>query len=355
MPRLWTQLGLSLEMLFHPADVLFIPAHVVPIIHPKNTIVTVHGLEFEIFPEGYSFWARLYMRWSIKMSCKWAKKIIVVSENTKKDLMKLYDVPEGKIEVIYEGVGNSSSPFGRGCPVFGTGEGSSLNSKNSTISQSTLIRPSATFSRGEKGIFLKPYLLFIGRLEKRKNIEGIIDAYKILIEKYKIPHSLVLAGAPGYGYDVLKLKIQNYFKIQNSKFKIIEPGFVDEATKQELLKNADIFLFPTFYEGFGLPVLEAQSVGVPVVCSNTSSLPEIITSKVQPWNQNILELSSKSELSAVLCDPQSPNSIAEAAYSLISNPTLKNDIIKKGYENVKRFSWGDCSFRVSKILTNGNK
>ena len=106
-PRLWTQVGLSLEMLFHPIDVLFIPAHVVPLIHPKNTIVTIHGLEFEMFPEGYSFWARLYMRWSIKLSCRWAKTVVAVSENTKKDLMRLYGVPENKIRVVYEGVSSN--------------------------------------------------------------------------------------------------------------------------------------------------------------------------------------------------------------------------------------------------------
>ena len=302
--RLWTQVGLSLEILFHPVDVLFIPAHVVPIIHPKNTVVTVHGLEFEIFPEGYSFWARLYMRWSIKMSCQWAKTIIAVSNNTKHDLINLYGIDKDKIEVIYEGYDSNYQ-----LPI--------------TNYQS--------ISNDQLPIY-KPYLLFIGRLEKRKNIEGILETYKILKEKYNIPHQLVLAGGPGYGYDIIKLKIKNYFKIKNSKLKIIELGYIDESSKWQLLSNADIFLFPTFYEGFGLPILEAQSLGVPVVCSDVSSLPEVAGK------------------AAIFCDPKSPQSIAEAVYSLISNTELKNDIIEKGYENIKRFSWGDCGFKVSQLL-----
>ena len=97
---LWTQIGLSLEMFFHPVEVLFIPAHTVPCIHPANTIVTVHGLEYEFCSEAYSFLEIIYMRCSIKNSCRWAKTIIAVSENTKKDLIKLYKAPEEKIKVI---------------------------------------------------------------------------------------------------------------------------------------------------------------------------------------------------------------------------------------------------------------
>lgn len=303
-PYLWTQLGLSLELLFHPVDVLFIPAHVVPIIHPKNTIVTIHGLEYEFFPEGYSFWERLYMRWSIKMSCRWAKKIIAVSKNTKKDLMELYKVSEGKIEVIYEGVNN---------------EVKSQNLKVKSASQNSKVEGK--------------YLLFIGRLEKRKNIEGIISAFEILKEKYKISHKLVLAGRFGYGEEDIK------DKINDSKYKneIIVPGFIRDEDKGELIKNAEVFLFPTFYEGFGLPILEAQSLGVPVVTSNISSLSEVGGESV------------------FYADPQEPEIIADAVFELISDQNLKDAIIRKGHENVKRFSWEKCTDQITELLTNYDK
>jgi len=316
-PYLWTQVGLSLEMLFHPVDVLFVPSHVVPIIHPKNTIVTVHGLEYEIFPEGYSFWARFYMRWSIKLSCRWAKKIIAVSQNSKRDLMRLYKVPEDKIEVIYEGTTHV---------IASEAKQSRLSEINSEIATSS------SKIQTPRNDTKEPYLLFIGRLERRKNIEGIISAFDAFKDKYKTQHKLVLSGNYGYGEEGIKNRLER------SRYKdyIIETGFAGEKEKWQLLKNADVFLFPTFYEGFGLPILEAQSVGVPVVASNNSSLSEI------------------GENSVVYCDPQNPESIAEAAYSLISNSELRNDIIKKGYENITRFSWGECASSVSSLLADKN-
>jgi len=287
---LWTQIGLSLELLFHPIDALFIPAHTVPLIHPKNTMVTIHGLEYEFCPKAYSFWERVYMRLVIKNSVKWAKKIIAVSENTKKDLVDLYKVSERKITVVYEGTNSNQNE--------------NIKNKNDL------------------------YLLFIGRLEERKNVLGIIEVFEILKEKYKIPHKLILGGNQGYGCDSIKLKVEN------SKFKeeIIFKGFIKEEEKFELLKKAEIFLFPSFYEGFGLPILEAQSAGIPVVTSNVSSMPEIAGS------------------SAILADPNKPEEIAEVAFRLISDEKLKNDIIKRGFENVGRFNWNKCAEEISKLF-----
>ncbi|MFA6160046.1 MAG: glycosyltransferase family 1 protein [Parcubacteria group bacterium] len=293
-PRFWTQFGLSLEMLFHPVDVLFIPAHVAPLIHPKKTFMVVHGLEYEIMKDAYSFWERIYMRNSIKLSCRWAKKIIAVSKNTKKDLIELYKVPENKIEVIYNGV---------------------------NIEQKSKV--------SEQYKKYKPYLLFISRLEKRKNVAGIISAFEILKEKYKIKHKLVLAGRPGFGYQEIKSKMND----SEYKDEIIEFGFVPEDEKFNLIKNSEIFLFPTFYEGFGLPILEAQSLGIPVVTSNNSSLSEVGGDSV------------------AYSTPTEPISIADSIYKIISDENFKNAIIEKGYGNVKRFSWTKCADSIAKLLS----
>ncbi len=318
-PYLWTQIGLSLELLFHPVDILFIPAHTVPAINSKNTIVTIHGLEYEFCPGAYSFWAKLYMRRSIKNSCRWAKTIIAVSENTKKDLMKLYKVPEGKIEVIYGGYDKSDAQH------------SQLDAQ---IEKNSCELRVASY---------EPYLLFVGRLEERKNIVGIIKSFEILKEQYKLPHKLVLAGKFGYGKEkiIAEIKNNNYLK------DIILPGYVSEEEKRELLKNADVFLFPTFYEGFGIPILEAQSAGAPVVCSNNSSIPEFV--EVSP---RLRSRGETSEYSALLADPLNAEMIADAAYKLISDKALRDDMIKKGYENVKRFSWEKCASEIAKILKN---
>ncbi len=291
-PRFWTQIGLSLEMLFQSPDVLFVPAHTVPLIHPKKTVVTIHGLEYEYCKEAYSFWERIYMHYSIMWSCKVASTVICVSENTKKDVMKLYGVGEEKIEVVSEGY-----------------------EKQSTINNQQLTKENS-------------YLLFIGRLEERKNVVRIIEAFEILKEKYKILHELVLVGKPGYGYARIKQQIAN------SKYQevIIEKGYVTEAEKWELLQNAEAFLFPTLYEGFGLPVLEAQSVGVSVVTSNISSLPEVAGD------------------GAIFVDPFSTESIAQGIYQVLSDQGLRSGIIEKATRNVGRYSWARCAGEVAQLL-----
>jgi glycosyltransferase involved in cell wall biosynthesis len=307
-PYLWTQIGLSLEMLFYPVDRLFVPAHTVPIVHPKNTMVTIHGLEYEFCPDAYSFWAKIYMRSVIKNSCRWARTIIAVSENTKKDLIKLYRVSADKIQVIYEG--------------YDADEKVQIQNIKSQINTKYKIQNTK-------------YLLFIGRLEERKNIVGIIKAFEILKEQYKLPHKLVLAGKFGYGEKKIKEELKNINCVKD----IILTGYVSEEEKRELLKNADIFLFPTFYEGFGIPVLEAQSAGVPVIAGDNSSIPEI---------SNLAAGSP----SAVLVDPKNAEKIADASYKLLSDKALRDDIIKKGYENAKRFSWKKCADEIAKILNN---
>ncbi len=331
-PFFWTQAGLSLEMLFHPVDVLFIPAHTVPIVHAKKTIVTIHGLEYEFCPQAYSFWERLYMKVSIKKSCLWASEIISVSENTKKDLMKLYGVAENKIKVIYEGCENShqSASLASVSLVISNQKNSDSN-QSSVISNQEIKKVSHQASVTDYRLLVTdnyPYLLFIGRIEERKNIGNIVKAFEILKEKYEIPHKLVLAGKPGYGWENIKYQISNF------KFKedVIELGFVSEQEKWELLKKAEVFVFPTQYEGFGIPILEAQSVGCPVVASNNSSIVEV------------------AESSALLVNPQRPEEIAEAIYKIISNQPFKKDLIEKGLENVQRFSWEKCAREVAEIL-----
>ncbi len=324
LPRLWTQVGLSLEMLLRPVDVLFIPAHTVPIINPNHflvriinrlrgksrttvkTIVTIHGLEYEFLPKAYSAWEKFYMRWSIMKSCHWATDIIAVSENTKKDLIKLYNVPAEKIEVVYEGVHNII--------------------KNRKKLKTKMPMDLEAVIKHHK------YLLFVGRIEERKNIIGIIKAFEILKNKHKIPHKLILVGGFGYGY----AEIVN--KVETSKYRdeIFLTGYVDEIKKQQILKNCSLFLFPTFYEGFGLPILEAQSMGVPVVASDSSAVPEIVGKSLKPF----------------LVNPAKPRAIARVICKILSDKKLKNRLIRSGYKNVERFSWDGCAKNIAEIIKN---
>jgi len=279
---MWTQIRLAAEMTVNKPDVLFIPVHVLPLIHPQNSVVTIHGLEYEYYPEMYPWRHLRYLQWSTKYALKNARQIIAVSENTKNDLVKLYGGRPEKIEVIYHGVEIPNSKF---------------QTK-------------------------QPYILFIGRLEAKKNIQGLIKAFNLLKKKYQIPHKLILVGPRGYGYE-------------NPKFRddIIEKGYISQEEKWQLLKSADLFALPSFYEGFGIPILEAQAAGCPVITSNVSSMPEVAGQ------------------GAILIDPKNIEEIAEAMYKIISHSQLKKDLIAKGEQNVKRFSWPKCANQTLKILT----
>ena len=297
-PRLWTQCRLSLEMLFSKTDILLVPAHTVPFIHPRNTIVVVHGLEYEFCPEAYSWFARWYMRLSIWYSCKVAKTVICVSENTKKDVMRLYAVEQQKIVVFPEGYEKKHA------------EGS------------------MSLKESFNGLVKTPYILFIGRLEERKNIIRYIDAFDQCKEEYQTEHQLVLVGKWGYGCEYIRKRIQKS-RYRND---IVICGYVTEEEKWQLLHQAEVFLFATLYEGFGIPVLEAQSMGVPVITSATSSLPEVAGE------------------GAILVDPMSILEITEALQQIVSNKTFRDAIIAKGYENVKRFSWEQCAKDIAHLM-----
>ena len=288
---MWTQIRLASHLFFNRPEALFIPVHILPRSHPKNSVVTVHGLEYEYYPEYYPFWFRNYLRYSTIYAVRQARKVIAVSENTKQDLVKLYGAKEAKIKVVHHGI-------------------------------QVEISKSKTQSHPSQN----PYLLYIGRLELKKNIVGILEAYEILKEKYKIPHDLVLVGAPGFGYGEIKKKIQN------SNFKINELGYVSDSEKKRLLAEADIFVFPSFYEGFGLPILEAQAAGLPVVSSNVSSIPDVAGNSV------------------LLVDPKIPEQIADSVHKLIDDKPLRDRLIQLGFQNIKRFSWGVCARETLKII-----
>jgi len=306
LPFLWTQARLAWEILWHSPEVLFIPVHVLPFGALKKSVVVLHGLEYEYFPEYYSFWRRWYLRYSTKSAARRASKIIAISTNTKNDLVKFYGIKSDKIEVVHHGIDKEKNP-------------------------STHPSTSSGLARGINS----PYILYLGRIETKKNVQGILEAYKILKEKYGVPHKLFLAGAPGYGYHNLKLEIKNLLEIGYWKLEIKELGYVVEKEKQYLLSNADIFLFPSFYEGFGLPVLEAQAADVPVVTSFNSCLPEIAGQ------------------GAIFVDPKNSEQIAEAAKQAIDDGVLRDRLIQLGRENVKRFNWEKCARETLKIVASG--
>lgn len=293
-PVLWTHIRLSWEMLLHAPDMLFIPAHTVPLIHPRNTVAVIHGVEYEHFPQAYSGVERLKNRIGTLFSSKKARMVITPSECTKTDLEHFYHISPEKIRVVYPGF--------------------SLYNEQQGLDKENAIKT--------------PYLLYIGRIEERKNISRIIYAFEKLKRDKKIPHILVLAGKNGYGVE----KITRQIAVSEYRHEIILTGYVDESKKQYLLRNADVFLFPTLYEGFGFPILEAMSAGVPVVTSNIGSAAEVAGN------------------AALLVNPESIDEIANSVYKVVSDQRLSEELVRKGYENVKRFDWEKCVEDILNII-----
>ncbi|MBU3999860.1 glycosyltransferase, partial [Patescibacteria group bacterium] len=203
-PLFWTQLRLAAEMLESKIDVLFIPVHILPLIHPAKSVVVIHGLEYEFYPKMYPFLHRRYLRSSTRYALKNAAKIIAVSENTKNDLVNLYGGEPDKIRVVHHGINETQ------------------NSRRRT--------PDAELQTQNDR-----YVLYVGRLELKKNILGIIEAYNELRQKNpQISNKLVLTGGKGFGWE----KITSVISASAFKNDIVLKGYVAESEKNDLLQNA---------------------------------------------------------------------------------------------------------------------
>lgn len=309
-PGAWTQGGLALTMLFDPPDVLLVPAHTVPWIHPARTVVVIHGLEFETCPEAYPKLSRQMMRFFVRRSCQWASTLIAVSESTKRDVVRLYRVPETKIHVVHEGVNTPGV------------------ARHDFITHDVTLQDPVVTSEGYSSSETRPYFLFVGRLERRKNIVRMIHAFRLFKKRCGTKHQLLLAGKPGYGYaDIVAVR-----KGVADSSDIIELGYVSEEKKWTLLQNADAFLFPSLAEGFGLPVLEAGALGVPALISDIPALREVAGD------------------GAVLADPLDVESIAQGMERLALDPMFRGGIIERGRANAARFGWKRCAELVAQVL-----
>ncbi len=301
-PRFWTQIRLSQEMFLNKPDLLFVPAHTIPIIHPKKTVITCHDVGFRNYPSSYSKFQLWHLEFTTKKAVKWAKKIITVSKSTKNDLINIYGAEPEQIEVVYEGFTNE------------------------------LYRPIEDDNK-TKDILKKynipeKYILFVGRLEERKNIPRLIHAFDNLRKEKGIKHKLVLVGKKGYKSEQI-IDVIDKLKLKDE---VILSGYIPEQDLPYFFSGADLFIFPSLYEGFGIPILEAQACRCPVATSNISSMPEVAGE------------------GAILFNPQKTDEIAQAIYKIISDNDLKNDLIEKGFNQIKKFSWQKCAQETLEVL-----
>ncbi len=291
-PRLWTHLRFALALWRDRPDVTFVPAHTLPLWFPGPSVVTIHDLGYHYFPEAHPRAQRYYLAWSTRHSARRATHILCDSQTTADDLTRLYQIPADKITVVYPGV--EPPPAG--------------------VMAAT---------RRKYGL-PEQYFLFIGTLQPRKNIARIVRAY----QRWKQanpddPAGLVLAGGKGWLFDETWVQgVDNVYL----------PGYIDEADKGALLAGARALVFPTLYEGFGFPVVEAMHSGVPVIVSNNSSLPELVGD------------------GGLLVDPLDVNAITIAMDLLTWHRDLHWTLRNKAYAQVARFTWFGAAEQVLSVL-----
>jgi len=285
----WSQFRLSFEFLKFKPDVFFAPGQLVPIITPPNTITMIHDSAFKAYPQVYNFWGRQYLKLMNLLIIKKSKLILTSTEFNRQELIKFYGKNISKKIIVIP-----------------------LAFNNEKFTTSNL--PSAEIL--EKYKISKPYIISIGRLETKKNAKRIIESFNILKKEYP-DLSLVLIGKPGVGYAEILEAWRNSLYQKD----IILSGWVKEPDIVVLLSGAEVFVFPSLYEGFGIPILEALAVGVPIVASRGTSLEEV------------------GGESGIYADPQDIADIADKIKSLLKSSSFREQKINMGWERSKEFSW----------------
>ena len=291
----------KIDKLLGGLDVYFNPHFFrAPLSQKCKKVITFHDLSFEHYPEFFSWRKRLWQKFLMdaKREVQKADKIIAVSESTKSDLVDFYKIEPNKIKVIYSGVGEQFKQ---------------MKNKNSDIR--------------EKYNLPEKFILYFGTIEPRKNLIGLIKAFELLKDKNC---KLVIAGTKGWLY-------QDIFKAANKSKKrkdIIFTGFVEEADKPHLYNLSEIFVYPSFFEGFGFPPLEAMACGIPTIVSSNSSLPEVVGK------------------AALMVDVANIDELAWSMEIALSDKELRKRLIENGLKQAKKFSWHKCAQETLKVLLN---
>jgi len=278
---------LNLDILhetYHFGHFLFSPC--------KIRITTVFDLSPLIFPGTHLYSRVLMHKILFPFTIRNSEKILTISKSTKQDLIKYLNIPEKKITVTY----------------LATDE------KYRLLNQKEISKIRRKYSIDF------PFILYVGTLEPRKNIPSLIRAFYQLKKKTS-RHKLIIAGKKGWKSEDIFETIEKL----NLQKDIIFTGYVPDEDLPALYNAADLFVYPSLYEGFGLPPLEAMACGTPVITSNTSSFPEVVGD------------------AGIMIDPYDVDGLTKAMYEVLTNDGLREDMIKKGLKQTKKFSWEKCA------------
>lgn len=294
-------------------DLIHFPHWNVPFFYNRQFVVTIHDLIMYHHPRQEASTHGLFFYWFkdiihrlvLRRAVKKARQIIVTSEFTKQDVNKTLGVPLKKMTVIYQ------APF-----VSGKEEVESLS-----------VGRQGKKEEVEKFGITKPYVLYVGNAYPHKNLEGLLEAWKIFCEKFGSDYQLVLVGKENYFYKNIKYKVESIKDV-------ILTGYVVDSELVSLYQNASLYVFPSLYEGFGLPPLEAMVYDLPVVSSNASCLPEILGE------------------GALYFDPENYLQMAEVIFKGLTDENLRVELKEKAKEELKRYSSDEFIKNILKIYLN---
>ncbi len=287
----YDQFGIRRDIRALNADVVHYPANVGSVLPLRNMVITIHDLTFFHNPSWYRYERAHYYRWSVARSAKQASRIITVSTASANEICKILGVPADRIDVVYNGVDERYTP---------RNEGEQL---------------------AAQGKYRLPdrYFLFVGTIEPRKNVARIIQAWSKVAGDIK--EDLVIAGREGWKVGPIRLEAE----LAGQSKRIHFPGFIADDDLPAIMSGATALVYPSLYEGFGIPVAEAMACGIPVLTSNVSSLPEVAGD------------------AALTVDPTDVDGLAESIRTLAGDEALRADLSEKGLKRATRYTWSKAA------------
>jgi glycosyltransferase involved in cell wall biosynthesis len=299
------QFSVPLDLRREQADLFHAPHYVLPPLTPCRAVVTIHDCIHLRFPQylpsrlGYA-----YARASLWAATHRAARVITVSEASKRDILRYFRVPESRIDVIYNAIDDRYW-------------------QEPAAEDMERVR--------ERYQLTAPFVLYAGNIKPHKNLERLIDSFHLL--RHERPDlkdvQMLIIGDEISKYATLRRAVHRHKLHKHVRFF----GFVPDQTLAALYRLADAFVFPSLYEGFGLPPLEAMASGTPVITSNVSSLPEVVGD------------------AALMIDPYEPQAIAEAMYRVLTQPELRASLRTRGLARAREFSWERSIARVRQIYS----
>lgn len=295
------QIAIPAALVRAKVDLFHAPHYVVPPLTRCPYVVTIHDCIHLRFPQYLpNRAAHVYAQTVMKISARRARRVLTVSEASKQDILHFLGVPASKVEVIYNALDErlATPP---------------------TADDIARVR--------ERFLLTSPFILYTGNIKPHKNVDRLIEAYSLLRQRGVEHVKLLIIGDEISKYPNLRRLVHKFQLHQHVRFH----GFVPDATLAALYRLAAVFVFPSLCEGFGLPPLEAMAAGVPVITSNLSSLPEVVGD------------------AAILIDPTDAGAIAEAMARVLGDPALSAELVRRGHERVKAFSWERSVARTHQV------